>query len=169
LGEPAWLLDGILRHDTFAREGREAFAGIPYLAPLGFSEIVGFDTEPIVPGPVEWNGEVKALEIQGAPKARDTALLHIPSRTLILTELIFNFENKQPVWDKVLLRIAIGREHHPGMSRSYRAGIKDENAFQTSMTQILNWEFERIIVGHGDMIQAEGKAKLRLALEAAGF
>ena len=31
LGEPGWLLDGILRHDTFAKEGREAFPGIPYL------------------------------------------------------------------------------------------------------------------------------------------
>ncbi len=29
LGEPGWLLDGILRHDTFANEGREAFPGIP--------------------------------------------------------------------------------------------------------------------------------------------
>src|SRR4051812_13144867 len=37
LGEPGWLLDGILRHDTFAKEGRAAFPDIPYLAPEGFS------------------------------------------------------------------------------------------------------------------------------------
>jgi hypothetical protein len=38
LGEPAWLADGTLRHDTFVKEGRAAFPGMPYLAPEGFSE-----------------------------------------------------------------------------------------------------------------------------------
>lgn len=97
LGEPGWLLDGILRHDTFASKGRLAFPGIPYLAPEGFSEVVGFPTEPIIPAPSEWDGELHALEIKGAPEARDTALLHIPSRTLILTELIFNFSSDEPI------------------------------------------------------------------------
>ncbi|OYW74407.1 MAG: hypothetical protein B7Z37_18080 [Verrucomicrobia bacterium 12-59-8] len=155
LGEPGWLLDGILRHDTFAQEGRAAFPGIPYLAPAGFSEVVGFLTEPIVPAPVEWDGELLALEIQGAPEARDTALLHVPSRTLILTEL--------------LLRVAVGGQHHPGMSRPVKAGVKDQAAFESSLATILGWDFDRVIVGHGDVIESDGKAKLRAALAAAGF
>ena len=52
--ENLWLLDGILRHDTFAKEGRVVFPGIPYLAPEGFSEVAGFATTPIVPAPAEW-------------------------------------------------------------------------------------------------------------------
>jgi hypothetical protein len=169
LGEPGWLLDGILRHDTFAKEGREAFPGIPYLAPEGFSEVVGFPTQPIVPAPIEWEGELLALEIQGAPEARDTALLHIPSRTLILTELIFNFDDDEPLWTELLLRVAVGGEHHPGMSRPVKAGVKDEAAFKASVASILSWEFDRVIVGHGDVIELDGKAKLRAAIEAAGF
>lgn len=169
LGEPGWLLDGILRHDTFAKEGREAFPGIPYLAPEGFSEVVGFSTTPIVPAPVEWDGELLALEIQGAPVARDTALLHVPSRTLILTELVFNFGDHQPIWTELLLRVAVGGEHHPGMSRPFKAGVKDEAAFKSSLETILAWDFDRVIVGHGDVIETDGKAKLRAALDAAGF
>ena len=169
LGEPAWLLDGILRHDTFAKEGREAFPGIPYLAPEGFSDIVGFPTKSIVPAPVEWKDELQVLEIQGAPEARDTALLHVPSRTLILTELVFNFGDEEPVWTELLLRIAVGGEHHPGMSRPFKAGVKDEAAFKSSVATILSWDFDRVIVGHGDVIEFDGKAKLRAALEAAGF
>jgi hypothetical protein len=164
LGEPGWLLDCVLRHDTFAKEGREAFPEIPYLAPAGFSGVVGFSTEPIVPVPVEWNGEVLALEIQGAPKASDTALLHVPSRTLILTELVFNFGDHEPVWTELLLRVAVGSEHHPGMSRPMNAGVTDEAAFKGSVETILSWDFDRVIVGHGDVIEFDGKAKLRAAL-----
>jgi len=169
LGEPGWLLDGILRHDTFAKEGREAFPGIPYLAPEGFSAVVGFPTTPIVPAPVEWDGELLALEIQGAPEARDTALLHVPSHTLILTELVFNFGDHQPIWTELLLRLAVGGEHHPGMSRPFKAGVKDEVAFQSSLKTILDWDFDRVIVGHGDVIETNGKANLRAALDSAGF
>jgi hypothetical protein len=169
LGEPGWLLDGILRHDTFAKQGREAFPGIPYLAPEGFSQVVGFPTSPIVPAPAEWNGELLALEIQGAPAARDTALLHAPSRTLILTELIFNFGDDEPLWTELLLRAAVGGAHHPGMSRPFKAGVKDAVAFESSVATILDWDFDRVIVGHGDAIETDGTAKLRAALQAAGF
>jgi hypothetical protein len=169
LGEPGWLLDGILRHDTFAKEGREAFPNIPYLAPQGFSDAVGFPTQLIIPPPREWDGELQALEIQGAPEARDTALLHGPSRTLILTELVFNFGDDQPLWTELLLRVAIGGEHHPGMARPFKAGIKDAASFKASVATILSWDFDRVIVGHGDVIDFDGKAKLRAAIEAAGF
>ena len=169
LGEPGWLLDGILRHDTFASEGRLAFPAIPYLAPDGFSEVVGFATTPIVPAPIEWNGELLALEIQGAPEARDTALLHVPSRTLILTELVFNFGGDEPIWTELLLRVAVGEAHHPGMSRPVKAGVKDQAAFRSSLATILGWDFDRVIVGHGEVIEHDGKAKLRTALDAAGF
>jgi hypothetical protein len=169
LGEPGWLLDGILRHDTFAEEGRLAFPGIPYLAPEGFSELIGFATTPIVPTPIEWDGELLALEIQGAPEARDTALFHIPSRTLILTELVFNFGGDEPIWTELLLQVAVGGEHHPGVSRPVKAGVKDETAFRSSLAAILEWDFDRVIVGHGDVIEQDGRAKLRTALAAAGF
>jgi hypothetical protein len=156
LGEPGWILDGILRHDTFAKEGRESFPGIPYLAPEGFSETVGFPTSPIVPALAEWDGELLAHEIQGAPDARDTAL-------------VFNFGDSEPVWTELLLRVAVGGEHHPGMSRPFKLGVKDEAAFKSSLGTILEWDFDRVIVGHGDVIESGGKEKLRVALEAAEF
>ncbi len=169
LGEPGWVLDGILRHDTFAKEGRAAFPEIPYLAPPGFEAVVGFPTQPIVPVPAEWAGEVLALEIEGVPEARDTALLHLATRTLILTELVLNFGTDEPIWTELLLRVAVGSHHHPGMSRPFKAGVKDETAFKNSVATILSWEFDRVIVGHGDVIETGGKTKLRAALAAAGF
>jgi hypothetical protein len=37
------------------------------------------------------------------------------------------------------------------------------------MAAILAWDFDRVIVGHGDVIERGGKEKLRAALAAAGF
>ena len=65
--------------------------------------------------------------------------------------------------------MAVGGEHHPGMSRPFKAGVKNEAAFKASVGNILKWEFDRVIVGHGDVIEFDGKAKLRVAIEAAGF
>lgn len=169
LGEPGWLLDGVLRHDTFAHEGRAAFPGIPYLAPPGFTEASGVKTTPIVPCPDEWIGELRALEVEGMEDMRDTVVLHETSRTLIITELLFNFPDDQPLWTELLLRVAIGDEHFPGLSRPFRHAVKDEAAFTASMRTILEWDFDRIIVGHGDVIEREGKARLKAALEHAGF
>ncbi len=169
LGEPGWLVEGVLRHDTFAREGRAAFPAIPYLAPQGFSDLVGFPTESIIPPPEEWRDEFRTLEIKGMPQARDTALLHVPSRTLILTELVFNFGSGEPIWTQVLLLAAVGCKHHPGMSRPMKAGIQDREAFQKSIRELLSWDFDRVIVGHGDVIECEGKARLSAAISAAGF
>lgn len=50
-----------------------------------------------------------------------------------------------------------------------KASVKDRAAFESSLGTILGWDFDRVIVGHGDVIESGGKAKLRAALEAAGF
>ncbi len=55
------------------------------------------------------------------------------------------------------------------MSRTVKAGVKDNAAFESSLATILRWDFDRVIVGHGDVIERDGKTKLRAALEAAGF
>src|SRR5688572_2308215 len=41
-GRPAWVLDAMLRHDTFAAEGRAALPEATFLAPAGFETRVGF-------------------------------------------------------------------------------------------------------------------------------
>ncbi len=41
-GEPSWLVEATLMHDTFAKEGRAALPHILYLAPVGFARPAGF-------------------------------------------------------------------------------------------------------------------------------
>ncbi len=170
LGTPAWLIDTLLRHDTFAREGRDAFPEVSYLAPEGFGEELDFPIGLLSDTPAEWAGELDILEIAGAPSFRETGVLHRASRTLIVADLLFNFGNDEPLWTELLLKAAtVHGEHSPGISRPFKAAVEDEPAFLTSIRTLLEWDFDRIIVGHGDLIPANGKALLQDAIAGAGF
>jgi hypothetical protein len=169
LGEPGWLLEAMLQHDTFAQQGRQAFPEIPYLAPDGFAEAVGFPTEPLIPAPPTWGEELKILRLDGNPSMQEHAVFHPLSRTLIVADLLFNFGPDTPGWTRFLLLCAVGARHHPGMSRRFRMSIKDRAAFQRSVERLLTWDFDRVIVGHGEIIERDGKRRLMTALQEGGY
>ena len=64
-------------------------------------------------------------------------------------------------------RYIAGLKRYPGMSRLFRLCISDRKAFHTSLCQILEFDFDRVIVGHGDVIESDGKVALRRALTDA--
>jgi hypothetical protein len=169
LGKPGWLLDVMLRHDTFAKHGHQAFPDIPFLAPTGFSEVVGFSTEPLIPAPAAWGDELEVLPLEGIPTMQEHLVFHRTSRTLIVADLLFNFGPDTSAWTRFLILCAIGSRHHPGMSRPFRMAVKDKAAFQRSIATLVKWDFDRIIVGHGEIIATDGKGQLAGALKEAGF
>ena len=170
LGEPAWIVEALLRHDTFAREGRNAFPSAHYLAPDGFSRSAGLPTEPLIPPPTEWAEEIAVAGIDGAPQFGEVVMLHRPTKTLIVAELIFNFGSEHDLWTRLFLWLAtVGGRCEPGMTFPYKLAIKDAMAYSASVRRILAWDFDRIIVGHGTPIESGGKEKLRSTLRAAGM
>jgi hypothetical protein len=169
IGEPAWLMEAMLLHDTYAREGREMFPDVPFLGPDGFAEVVDFPIEPLLPAPGEWNGEIEVIELKGAPRLKEHVLVHHPTRTLIVADLIFNFSPQEKGWDRFFHRYIAGFKRYPGMSRIFRLCIKDKPAFQSSIDRLMSLDFDRIIVGHGEVIEHDGKALLRRGLSDARF
>ena len=167
-GAPRWMMDVMLRHDTFAQQGRAAFPEAAYLAPDGFSKVVGFPTQPLVDQP-EWHGEVTVLPLAGVPSMQEHVVLHRPSRTLIVADLFFNFGPDQPAWTKFLLLLAVGSRHEPGVARSVRLTMKDKAAFQASVATMMSWDFDRLIPGHGSVIETGAKSRVAAALRAVGF
>ncbi len=168
LGRPRWIMDVMARHDTFAKEGRAAFPEATYLAPEGFSETVGFPTQPLVNQP-EWNGEVEVMLLEGVPSMKEHVVLHRPTRTLIVADLMFNFGSSASVWTHALMFAAVGAKHHPGMARSMRLTVKDKTALRASLAQMMIWDFDRLIVGHGEEIDSGAKSKVAEALQRVGY
>ncbi len=169
VGTPAFLVEAITLHDTFAKEGRAAFPNIPYLAPEGFSETVGFPTEPLSQLPAAWQGELDSLELAGKSKAPEYVFFHRPSRTLIVTDLAFNVEDDAPLGVRLLSYVQVGSQHSPGMPRPEKFMIGDRAAFLRSVEKMMSWDFDRVIVGHGEPIETGGKGRMEEEFRAAGF
>jgi len=147
---------------------RKLFQKCRSSVPPGFSDVVDFPTLPLLPAPPEWAGEVEVLPIAGVPMLKEYAILHLPSRTLIVADLIFNFRPDERGWNRFFHRYIAGFRRYPGMSRIFKLCIKDKAAFQASMTEIFAKDFDRVIVGHGEVIETNGKALLRRGLHDAG-
>ena len=167
-GEPAWLVDATLMHDTFGQQGRAAFPGIPYLAPPGFAEVSGVDTNPLCPAPNEWSGQLDVVPIEGTRKY-EHALLHRNSRTLVVADLMFSFAEGGSSWSRFFVRNVMRLPRLQGISVFFRMLINDRQAFARSMAEVLELDFIRIIVGHREVIGNEPKEVLRRALRERGF
>ena len=171
LGQPAFLVEALNAHDTFAKEGHAAFPDIPYLAPAGFSEAAGVSTLPLDPSPAAWGDELIVLELAGKSEAmREYVMLHRPSRTLIVADLVFHVTEDAGLGQRIFAAAGLigGQDHDTAVPRAEKLGVKDKAAFQRSLDTMLQWDFERVIVGHGDVVET-GKVALTEALVEAGF
>lgn len=168
-GPTGWLLEAILFHDTYARKGKDAFPEVPFLGPPGFEKVVGFPVQTLSPAPEAWAGELEVFSLAGAPGLEEQVILHVPSRTLIVADLIFNFNPDETGWDRFFHRHIAGFRRYPGMSRIFKLFIKDREAFRRSLEPVLAADFDRVIVGHGAVIPSGGKVLLNQALQDAGL
>lgn len=170
VGEPMWLVDALLRHDTFATEGRAAFPEARYLAPPGFDAGKGIATESLVPPPEQWAGEIDVLAVDGAPDFGEVVILHRASKTLIVGDLIVNFPAGEGLWSELMFKLgSVGCHTQPGVTKPFKHAIKDGTTFLKSLETILSWDFDRIIVGHGEPVLTDAKTKLRQAFANAGM
>lgn len=165
-GEVGWLLEVTCMHDTFVRGAREQFPGIPYGLPAGFP----IKADKLAPTwrlpkvPAEWEGLLEVWPIRGIPRLHEYAVLHRPSKTLILGDLIFNLPLERP---PLMLRLISGIKVFPGTSRLLKMMVKDRAALKESLENLLDQDFERVVVSHGETLASDPKAALRQALSWA--
>lgn len=160
LGEPAWMLDVTAFHDSFVAEGRRAFPFVSYFVPPNFKCRTALRAESLDRPPAEWAGEVEVLPLGGLPRIQEHAVLHRPSRTLIVADLLLNFGQDASGWTKFFARRVMRLKDFVGMSPFFRLMIRDRTAFGSSIRTILEWKFDRIIVGHGEIISARAKQRI---------
>lgn len=167
-GEPGWLVDATLLHDTFAKEGRAALTGVPYLAPDGFTEASGVATLPLDPPPSDWAGEIEVLKLEGTTK-NEHVLYHPRSRTLVVADLFFSFPPETTGWARFFARRIMGLPQMLfGVSRFFRLLISDKEAFEQSVGKMLDWDFLRVVVAHREPLMAAARAAVGQALRESG-
>ena len=102
----------------------------------------------------------------GAPRVSEVAFLHEPTRTLILVDSVFNHTTAgKPLLTKAFLHLD-GAAKGVSITRVFKLMIKDKPAFRASLRELLAWDFERVLVGHGAITQGADIQALRSLMEA---
>ena len=105
----------------------------------------------------EWAGEIDQHLFKGARWLNEVVFFHRPSRTAIFTDLVFNVPADSK--DARLFYAIVGARGHFGPHLIVRLAIRDRKAARESVAKILEWDFDRVIVTHGDVLETGGKAK----------
>lgn len=120
--------------------------------------------------PSNWRfkDEIELILVEGMPKVNEALFLHKPTKTLIVVDLVFNLINARGLGSFIILSL-FGTYQKLGISRFFMMLIKDRAAFIKSMQTVLNYDFQKIIMCHGEVINDNGKSVLTHALKARGF
>ncbi|RIL05379.1 MAG: hypothetical protein DCC71_10620 [Proteobacteria bacterium] len=110
--------------------------------------------------PPEWRGEVDQAFFRGRPYENEVAFFHRASHTLLLCDLAFNFGPRAAAPTRLLMQLlrSYGRL---GPSKLDPLLIRDRAAARASLERILAWDFDRVVVAHGDVQETGGRELLR--------
>jgi hypothetical protein len=114
-----------------------------------------------------WRDELAHLLFEGAPGINEVVFFHPASRTLLLTDLAFNVPRGEGNRARVFHWL-VGASGRFGPHRLLRAFIRDRAAARRSLDAILAWDFDRVVVTHGDVLESGGRQRLREAFAFLG-
>lgn len=90
----------------------------------------------------------------------EAVFVHRPTRTLISADLLENFKTSSHFWTRQYLK-AGGVHGKPGFNRLSRPLIRKRTRTRRAIDRLLKLDFERIVVSHGDILQAGGPDVVR--------
>jgi len=119
---------------------------------LNLSGLFGSDAAP------PFSSEFAPIFLAGAPKMDETVFLHRPTRTLVVTDSLFNLMDGAPGLLSPLLFRLFGSWKTTAQSRIWRSIVKDRAAMAASTRAVLAADFDRLIMAHGVILETDGKA-----------
>jgi hypothetical protein len=90
----------------------------------------------------------------------EVAFCHRASRTLLICDLAFNIGADAPFATRLAFR-AVGGYGRFGPSLLERLIVRDRAAARASLERILAWDFDRVVLAHGHILEHGGRAQMR--------
>ena len=157
LGKPRFVLAPNKLHHLYVGPwidaGVEGWAapGLAQKRPdLSFTGVPETGTHPFGP-------DVEVLTLSCFSFTNEVVLFHKPSRTLVVTDLVFNFPSTSPWLTRAVMWCGCC---YPGCEASLveRVGMQREVA-RREISAILDFDFERVVMSHGDVVEHDAKVK----------
>ncbi|MGC1306887.1 MAG: DUF4336 domain-containing protein [Phormidesmis sp.] len=106
----------------------------------------------------------RTLGSAGFESLNECVFFHLPSRTLILTDIAFHFDESFPPLTQFATRITGGYKRlSPSLLE--KIATTDKEKVRSSVERVLKWDFERVVMAHGSIIEQGGKEKFRQGYE----
>ena len=135
--KPELLTDQIIQDG-----GNEVWSGLEYIFLDGF----------------------RTLGLNGFDSLNECVFFHAASRTLILTDAAFHFDESFPILTQLATKV-LGGYKSLSPSLLEKIATTEKKKVRKSIRQILGWDFERVIMAHGSIIEQNGKEKFKRGYE----
>lgn len=113
--------------------------------------------------PTGWHGDIEQVFVDGAPSVDEFVFFHRQSRSVIVTDLVFNFRGANLITN-LMLRL-IGCHGCMAASRSWGWFFaRNQQAVASSVKRILAWPIERVIPCHGEVVTENARAQFSAAV-----
>src|SRR5262249_43521280 len=110
-----------------------------------------------------WRGVIEHLVLGPVRGVSEAVLFHRPSATLILTDLAFHMLQFEHRLERVVWRLT-GVPAGFGPSRTSRLFLLGDRAVAAAfLERVLAWPFQRVLVAHGEPLEANAIAVFRQA------
>jgi hypothetical protein len=103
----------------------------------------------------KWKDELRYQRAEGAPRMGELVFFHPATRTVAFTDLVFNVPADER--NARLFHWLAGSRGRFGPHRMVRSMIRDRAAAARSFDAILEWDFDRVIVTHGEVLETGGR------------
>ncbi len=113
--------------------------------------------------PPQWQGQIDQMIVAGSPVHREAVFFHRASRTLILTDLIENFEPAKINWWMAILARLVGIAAPDGGMPPDMKATFDKAQLAAAINRMIAWNPERVILSHGRWFETGGTDALRRA------
>ena len=92
--------------------------------------------------------------------------LHKSSKSLIVTDLVHNYADKEPKgFQQTISKWIFNKLGFKGLCTApplnHKIFIKNRSGFKEFIARILSWDFDKIIITHGDIIDKDANTKLK--------
>jgi hypothetical protein len=163
LGPPRHAIAPNRFHHLFIGDYRRAFPEVRLYAAPGLPQKrtdLAFDVVLSDDPPPEWAGQLDQEHFKGFPFMSEVAFCHRASRTLVTSDLAFNLGPEAPFVTRAAFRM-VGGYGRLGPSAIEKVLIRDRAQARASLERMLGWDFERIVVAHGTVLESGGPEALR--------
>jgi hypothetical protein len=114
----------------------------------------------------EWEAELDQVLVRGTRFMWEVAFFDKPSKTLVLVDLVENIGDATAgvgvglkIWWKFVFRMW----NKPKPAPEYQLGWNEKVLTRRCLERVLEWDFERVVLSHGDLIEHAARDVVREA------